>query len=70
MLAASGGGLAAPQIGVDLKVVIFGSGAANPRYPDGPPVPRTVLCNPVIAPLGGKRRSWARMAACPCPDLG
>ena len=51
MAAANGAGLAAPQIGVDLQVVIFGSGAFNPRYPDAPMVPRTVLCNPVITPL-------------------
>ena len=52
MVAASGAGLAAPQIGVDLQVVLFGSGASNPRYPDAPVVPRTVLVNPVITPLG------------------
>lgn len=51
MHAADGAGLAAPQIGVDLQVVIFGSNAVNPRYPDAPPVPRTVLLNPVIMPL-------------------
>jgi peptide deformylase len=51
MHAANGAGLAAPQIGVDLRVVIFGSGQPNPRYPDAPVVPRTVLCNPVITPL-------------------
>ncbi len=51
MAAAHGAGLAAPQIGVDLQVVIFGSDAINPRYPDAPPVPRTVLVNPVITPL-------------------
>ena len=51
MLAADGAGLAAPQIGVDLQVVIFGSGDRNPRYPDAPVVPRTVLINPVITPL-------------------
>jgi peptide deformylase len=51
MHAADGAGLAAPQIGVDLQVVIFGSNAVNPRYPDAPPVPRTVLLNPVITPL-------------------
>ena len=45
-------GLAAPQIGVDLQLVIFGTGEANLRYPDAAPVPRTVLCNPVITPLG------------------
>lgn len=52
MAAANGAGLAAPQIGVDLQVVIFGTGASNPRYPDAPVVPRTVLINPVITPLG------------------
>lgn len=51
MLAANGAGLAAPQIGVDLQVVIFGTGRPNPRYPDAPIVPRTVLINPVITPL-------------------
>ncbi len=52
MRAANGAGLAAPQIGVDLQVVIFGSHARNPRYPDRPVVPPTVLVNPVITPLG------------------
>ncbi|MGE0100659.1 MAG: peptide deformylase [Hydrogenophaga sp.] len=52
MAAANGAGLAAPQIGVDLQVVIFGSGLPNPRYPNAPVVPRTVLVNPVITPLG------------------
>ena len=51
MHAASGAGLAAPQIGVDLQVVIFGTDAVNPRYPDAPVVPRTVLINPVITVL-------------------
>jgi peptide deformylase len=51
MRAANGAGLAAPQIGVDLQVVIFGSDGPNPRYPDAPLVPRTVLVNPVITPL-------------------
>jgi peptide deformylase len=50
MRALNGAGLAAPQIGVGLRVVIFGM-AANPRYPDAEPVPRTVLVNPVITPL-------------------
>lgn len=54
MAAANGAGLAAPQIGVDLQVVVFGTGAPNPRYPDAPPVPRTVLINPVITPLGAE----------------
>jgi len=48
---ANGAGLAAPQIGVDLQLVIYGYDN-NPRYPDAPPVPRTVLINPVITPLG------------------
>ena len=52
MAEANGAGLAAPQIGVDLQLVIFGTGAANPRYPEAPMVPRTVLLNPVITPLG------------------
>lgn len=52
MHAVNGAGLAAPQIGVDLQLVIFGTDARNPRYPDAPPVPRTVLVNPVITPLG------------------
>jgi peptide deformylase len=51
MAAADGAGLAAPQIGVDLQVVIFGF-ERNARYPDAPPVPQTVLVNPVITPLG------------------
>lgn len=51
MRAADGAGLAAPQIGVDLQLVIFGADGINPRYPDAPLVPRTVLCNPVITPL-------------------
>lgn len=51
MRAADGAGLAAPQIGVDLQVVIFGTDAVNPRYPNAPLVPKTVLINPVITPL-------------------
>jgi peptide deformylase len=50
MAAANGAGLAAPQIGVDLQVVIFGF-SHNDRYPDAPAVPETVLVNPVITPL-------------------
>ncbi len=52
MVAVNGAGLAAPQIGVNLQLVIFGSTAINPRYPDRPLVPPTVLTNPVITPLG------------------
>ena len=51
MHAASGAGLAAPQIGVDAQLVIFGTDSVNPRYPDAPVVPRTVLINPVITAL-------------------
>jgi len=51
MHAANGAGLAAPQVGVSSRIVIFGF-AANPRYPDAPAVPPTVLINPVITPLG------------------
>lgn len=54
MAAVNGAGLAAPQIGVNLQVVIFGSIARNPRYPDRPVVPPTVLINPVITPLGAQ----------------
>ena len=46
-----GVGLAAPQIGVSLQVVIFGFEHSE-RYPDAPPVPLTVLINPQIVPLG------------------
>ncbi len=55
MLAANGAGLAAPQIGVDLQVVVFGSGELNPRYPDAPVVPYTVLINPVLTPIGDEK---------------
>ncbi len=50
MRGADGAGLAAPQIGVLLRVVIFGS-ELNARYPDAPPVPLTVLINPILEPL-------------------
>ena len=59
MRAVSGAGLAAPQIGVDLQLVIFGTDEVNPRYPDAPLVPRTVLLNPVITPIGtGEEEDW------------
>ena len=54
MRAANGAGLAAPQIGEDLQLVIFGF-ERNERYPDAPPVPQTVLINPVIEPLGDEQ---------------
>ncbi len=50
MHAAGGVGLAAPQIGVDLQVIVFGFDVSE-RYPDAAPVPRTVLINPVVTPL-------------------
>jgi len=50
MAAAKGAGLAAPQIGVDLRLVIFGF-ESNPRYPQAEAVPPTVLLNPSITPL-------------------
>lgn len=50
MAAQDGAGLAAPQIGVPLRVVIFGL-EHNPRYPDAAPVPYTELVNPVLTPL-------------------
>jgi len=46
----NGAGIAAPQIGVSLRVVIFGVGS-NPRYPDAEQVPYTVLINPVLNPV-------------------
>lgn len=50
MQAEDGAGLAAPQIGVSLRLVIFGVDQ-NPRYPEAPAVPETVLINPVITAL-------------------
>lgn len=56
MHAMNGAGIAAPQIGVSLRVVIFGQKpddeSKNPRYPDADAVPYTVLVNPVITPVG------------------
>ena len=49
----NGAGLAAPQIGVGLRVVIFGV-ERNPRYPDAEPVPYTELINPLITPIGAE----------------
>ena len=54
MRAANGAGLAAPQIGVDLQLVIFGF-ERNERYPEAPPVPMTVLLNPTITPLSDEQ---------------
>lgn len=53
-MSANGGvGLAAPQIGVNLQLVIFGFERSE-RYPDAPAVPRTILLNPEITPLDGE----------------
>ena len=58
MQALDGVGLAAPQIGINLRIVIFAVGG-NPRYPDAETVPETVLINPVITPLvGTKEEDW------------
>ena len=51
----NGAGIAAPQIGVSLRVIIFGQkepNSVNPRYPDADAVPYTVLINPVLTPIG------------------
>lgn len=54
MKAVNGAGLAAPQIGVNLQLVIFGF-QHNPRYPEAPAVPETVLINPVLKPLSDEQ---------------
>lgn len=51
MAALNGAGMAAPQIGVGLQVVIFG-GSKSPRYPEAEDIPETVLLNPVLEPIG------------------
>ena len=67
MAARDGAGLAAPQIGVPLRVVIFGI-THNPRYPEAPPIPETVLINPQIAPLGaGRQTGWEGCLSVPGP---
>ena len=58
MQALDGAGLAAPQIGIGLQVVIFGVDH-NPRYPEAEAVPRTVLVNPVLIPMGNEmEEAW------------
>ena len=58
MRALNGAGIAAPQIGVSLRAVIF-EVTRNPRYPQAEPVPYTVLLNPVLDPLGNERdEAW------------
>ena len=56
MAALDGAGLAAPQIAVSQRIVIFGI-LENPRYPDAEPVPETVLINPEVAIIGTERES-------------
>ncbi|QNM98488.1 peptide deformylase [Chitinimonas koreensis] len=51
MVAQNGAGIAAPQIGVSKQLTIFG-GFKSPRYPDAEPVPFTILCNPLLTPIG------------------
>ena len=59
MAALSGAGLAAPQVGVPWRIVIFGTGAPNPRYPEAEIVPATVLINPQLQPLGEQmQQDW------------
>ncbi len=53
MVALNGAGLAAPQIGVSQRIVIF-EVQSNPRYPEAEAVPRTILINPVLEPIGGE----------------
>jgi len=66
MAAVNGAGLAAPQIGVDLQVVILGFDQ-NERYPDEPPVPRTMLIKPAITPLDvDMTDGWERCLSVPC----
>lgn len=55
MHAARGAGIAAPQIGVNLRIVIFGGTGKNPRYPGAPEIGFTVLCNPQIVSVGAEK---------------
>ena len=65
MIAAHGAGLAAPQIGVGLRVVIFGF-EHNERYPDAEPVPYTELVNPLLTPLTTEmEEDWAGCLSVP-----
>jgi peptide deformylase len=57
MLAAHGAGLAAPQIGWDVQLVMFGTGQVIARYPDAPPIPFSVLINPTITPLSDEEQN-------------
>ena len=62
-----GVGLAAPQVHVSQRLVVYGV-AANPRYPDAPPIPLTVLVNPRITPVGDEQeQDWEGCLS--IPDL-
>jgi len=62
-----GVGLAAPQVHVSRRLVVYGV-AANPRYPDAPPIPLTVLVNPRITPVDdGQEQDWEGCLS--IPDL-
>ena len=61
MISLQGAGLAAPQIGVNLQVVIFGV-EANARYPDAEAVPFTILINPTLTPVGDEIEAGCRVA--------
>jgi peptide deformylase len=52
---ADGAGLAAPQVGVSVRIAVAEVRPGNPRYPYKPPIPLTVIVNPVIEPLDGER---------------
>lgn len=59
MAVAGGVGLAAPQIAVDLQIMVFGTGQPVPRYPDEAAIPRTVLINPTIEALSdAQNEGW------------
>jgi peptide deformylase len=58
MHAANGAGLAAPQIGISLQMVVFGF-EKNQRYPNEAPIPQTILINPIITPIGlSQENGW------------
>src|SRR3954464_3071445 len=80
MRAANGAGLAAPQIGVDLQLVIFGTDAPHPRYPQAPPPPPTPrspgaprgpprFCPTRVTPPGGKGKKGGGKGSLPAPAL-
>jgi len=65
MRARNGAGLAAPQIGQSVQVVIYGTGLPNPRYPGAPIIAETVLINPSLEPIGTEVESgWEGCLSC------